>query len=51
MRRLNDDLKEVIDKMNAASRQQEASADPVSHFLALPSYEDNSIITTLMKPA
>lgn len=30
MRRLADDLKEIIERMNAASRQHEASADPVS---------------------
>ena len=29
MRRLADDLKEIIERMNAASRQQETSADPV----------------------
>lgn len=30
MRRLADDLKEIIERMNAASRQHEASADPVA---------------------
>lgn len=29
MRRLADDLKEIIERMNAASRQHEATADPV----------------------
>ncbi len=30
MRRLADDLKEIIERMNAASRQHEATADPVT---------------------
>jgi hypothetical protein len=30
MRRLADDLKEIIERMNAASRQHEATADPVN---------------------
>lgn len=32
MRRLADDLKEIIERMNAASRQTEASADPVTRY-------------------
>jgi len=30
MRRLADDLKEIIERMNAASRQHEVSADPIN---------------------
>jgi len=35
MRRLADDLKEIIERMNAAGRQNEASADPVNFLLNL----------------
>ena len=35
MRRLADDLKEIIERMNAAGRQNEASADPVNVLLNL----------------
>lgn len=35
MRRLADDLKEIIERMNAASRQHEAAADPVICLLVL----------------
>ena len=35
MRRLADDLKEIIERMNAASRQHEATADPVNSSVIL----------------